>query len=308
MFEFQLTGRRPKWNFISHGSVLRIHMFLLPYLSELEISYQVTDNSTVAKQSLPDISAILKPFSPFLIWKSAFVVKTCRILAPVYRRLSLYTPKPRQFYLYIGPGILSPRILWESNWFHAPTFQLFLILVTPIDNTKNEPRLDFGARHVTLNKIHITNYSSITLPPCSNHLVSNLKHCIFNITSDQGYVNLSISKLSYMGSDFSYTVPVRDPDLRACVQGGVAFSLESTTEDFRMKHLCNNYSSNPSDTERNNNYDKPMMNVVSGTRQGMVLVVYAFQSYSDVKMKATISATPCKGLRKYKLFDGNQCC
>ena len=297
-----MTGRRPKSVFISQGPELRIHMFVLPFMGEVEIIYQVTGNTTIQEQSHPDNS--LKPFQPFLIWKSRFVVKSYRILVPVYCKLTLYSVKSGDFYVYAGPGIRSSIYLWRDPQLHLPTFQALLILIEknyPSVSSKI-PHLKYRAQNVSHYDIHVSNFENITLPQCT-HEVHKYKHCVFNITTEHGYVNVSVTRLTYIGVDFKYPRSIRSSDFRECLQGGVAFSLEMRKKFFSMKHLCHNYSSNPNNKETDN-HDKPMMNIISSTQDGFLFVVYAFDGYSQVMVEATITSTPCEGVRRYRKVKG----
>ena len=80
----------------------------------------------------------------------------------------------------------------------------------------------------------------------------------------------------------------------------MGISVEKTQKDpsmFGMKHFCKNYTSNP-DTGKM--YDKSLMNIVSDTTDGLLLVVYSFKHYSQVSVEATVTSTPCKGFVIYK--------
>ena len=278
-------------------------MFVLPFMSELEIIYQVTDNTTVQKQTHHNNS--LKPFQPYLIWKSRFVVKSYRVLVPVHCKLILYSPQSRDFQVFAGPGSRSSIFLWRGRRIHLPTFQALLILVEKIDPgvTSETPYVKYGAQNVSPYNIHVSNFENMAMPQCSNEVHKN-KHCVYNITTEHGYVNVSIIKLTYIGPDFKYARPSRSSDFRECMQGGVAFSLEMRNNYFSMKHLCHNYSSYSNNKEIENNYDKPLMNIISGTKDGLLFVVYAFDAYSEVIVDATVSATPCEGLRRYRKVKG----
>ena len=38
------------------------------------------------------------------------------------------------------------------------------------------------------------------------------------------------------------------------------------------------------------------MDIVSGTKKGLIFVVYSFKGYSQVSVEATVTSTPCRGL------------
>ena len=106
--------------------------------------------------------------------------------------------------------------------------------------------------------------------------------CVYNITSERGYVNVSIIKLKYIGRNFVDLLP-KSRFHGQCYQGGVTL-----VRSPKNQHFCNNYTSNPV-TE-----DKYLMNIVSDTTDGLAVVVYSFKHYSQVLVEATVTSTPCK--------------
>ena len=44
-----------------------------------------------------------------------------------------------------------------------------------------------------------------------------------------------------------------------------------------------------------NIYDKPLIDIVSDTRDGLLFAVYSYKHYSHVTLRATVNTTPCKG-------------
>ena len=266
-------------------------------MGKLEIIYQVTDSSVIQNQLYPDITS--EPFYPLLIWRHKYILKSFRVVVPVYQRLYLYMVKPRTFTLYVGPGFQSPSFFWykPGTWLYLPTFQSLVVLVENNEQNYNSVKVNFKGIQPSYNLTYVLNGNRSVLPPCPQHTF-NLKHCLFHIYTSKEYVNLSISRMMYKGSNFEYKKMIN------CPQGGVAFSLERQVHTFGMKHLCDNYSSNPSEDELQNNYDKPLMNIISTTRMGLFFIVYSFEPYSEVFVEATVSGSPCRGVRRYHPIQG----
>ena len=106
-------------------------------------------------------------------------------------------------------------------------------------------------------------------------------HCVYNITSDKGCVNLSIIQFTYIGINFKSFLKHMMTN-EHCLQGGVAFG---------MQQLCNNYTS-----KLKINNDKYIMGIVSGTRDSLIFIIYSFKGYCHVSVEVTVSSTPCRGI------------
>ena len=161
--------------------------------------------------------------------------------------------------------------------------------------------LIYAGRYIGATKVHLDNSETLNLPSrtvlrsinTEVYKMSDMRketfyhgnlHCVYKITSDSGYVNLSITQLTYIGINYEHFIVSTSEKIKSmhCPQGGVA---------FEKQQLCNNYTSKP--TIYN---DKYIMGIVSGTKEGLILVVYSFKGCSQVSLEATITSTPCRGL------------
>ena len=270
-------------------------MYILPFLDKLEAVYQVTGNNTMTYNTdkfrtsaryVPDI------FQLFLLWKSKIYLFTSRIIIPLYVRLTLYLKHSFGIHVHDGPGMNSEQVNHKSFVIHLSSFQAFVVVFTDTWNSRYEMYpwelgLNYKSRKIQAIKVHINNSKSLDLPPCTDfrhnymelHRMSNTEeghlhngnlHCIYNITSNIGYVNMSISQLTYVGiyyEDYQYDYRMN------CFYGGVA---------FKVQWLCNNYTSKP-----RRYTDKPLMGIVSGSRDGLIVVVYSFKYYGEVSVEAS---------------------
>ena len=87
--------------------------------------------------------------------------------------------------------------------------------------------LDFCAIQTDIIHVHVSGKQSVMLPPCGGKPLQNSVntelnlHCIYNITSTSGYVNLSISELTVNGFNWKYI-------FYECFLGGAAFTFDVT--------------------------------------------------------------------------------
>ena len=140
--------------------------------------------------------------------------------------------------------------------------------------------------------VHLRNSNTQVFPTCPS-LNNRNHHCVYTITSEKGYVNLSITKSTYTGPNFkehTNALP-QYPLIHDCLQGTVAFS--TTKDAMSMQHLCDNYTT---DLVPRNDRDKSLMNIVNEKREALIFVVYSYKYYSQVSVEATVTLTPCKGV------------
>ena len=239
----------------------------------------------------------------------------------------MFLKHPQGIHVHNGPRIDSDQVNHNSSVIHLSSFQAFVVIFIDAWPNQDDHLSEFGlsylSRIVKATEIHIHNSVFLSLPPCED-LKQTVKmtpkemkmteneeegkekmnhencHCVYKITSEMGYVNLSITSLTYIGVDFEDLNALSQSHATFCYHGGVGVSIEIAQKDpsmFQMKHFCNNYTSNP-DTEKK--YDNSLMSIVSNTTDGLLLVVYSFKHYSQVSVQATVTSTPCKGLVIYK--------
>ena len=266
--------------------------------------YQVTGNNKVREHSF--VANVPGVFELFLIWESKIYLYTSGILVPVYLRVTVLLKYPNGIHVHDGPGMNSDQINNNKSVIHLSSFQAFVVVFTNIMSNKYEMnQSEFGltyiGRYTAATKVHIDNSQTLNLPPCTVlrsintelHKMSDMRegnlhhvnlHCVYNITSDSGYVNLSIAQLTYIGVHYEHLIFSRSwiRKYMHCLQGGVAFEKQK---------LCNNYTSKPGKYN-----DKYIMDIVSGTKKGLIFVAYSFKGYSQVSVKATVTSTPCRGL------------
>ena len=275
--------------------------YILPFFDKLEAVYQVTGNNTMTYNDNKLREYDRNKFQLFLLWKSKIYLFTSRIMVPLHVRLILYLKHPHGIHVHDGPGMNSEQVYHKRSVIHLSSFQAFVVVFTDTWNSRYdiyswELELSYKSREIKAIKVHINNSQTLDLPPCTNfrhnymelhkmsntggHLFKGNLHCIYNITSNIGYVNMSISQLTYIGIYYDY-LHFADEFIANCYHGGVAFKLQQ---------LCNNYTSEP-----RRYTDKLLMGIVSGSRDGLMVVVYSFKYYSEVTVEATVTSTPCKG-------------
>ena len=111
-------------------------------------------------------------------------------------------------------------------------------------------------------------------------------HCAYKITSDKGYVKLSMKKFSINIHTSAY-----NPSNYDCIEGGIHFRPRL----LGIKYICENYTT---DFLKTSTYNTWIMNIVSESREGIILIVYSFKQYSTVTVEATVTSTPCRGVVK----------
>ncbi len=327
---FQLRGRRPTTTIISYDMESILTIYVLAYVGKISLIYQVTDNRTVTHQKHPLYK--LGYFSLYFIWKSKVVVLTTRIVVSVFHRLVV--TGTTETHWFDGPGFHSTDFYLQNYMVYMSTFQAFAAIY--VENRKGSYKLfkyykyeqyelRYYAISVDIKNIPIYEKGNTVLPPCmtespkvfqvlddtKNKILqpkSNNFHCMYHLTSKSGFVNLSITKMTYSGPDFT------EPSFQGCLHGGVAYNTGRSEHannppfDYsfwvkggphvtEIQYLCDNYSSvmNENDT-----LQKVLMNIVSHTQDGLLMVVYSYQNYSHISIEASATSTPCQGIPYYK--------
>ena len=237
-----------------------------------------------------------------------------KISCRVHLRLTVSLTHSQGIHIHYRPGMLSDQVNHNNSGIHLSSFQAFVVLFIQKlwnyyhDTHYAEFGLTYFAGKVKALEIYIPMPQILSLPPCTteklttadtlqksqkqNKLLDKSEenwdhgnlHCVYNITSERGYVNLSITKLTYIGYNFDDLLP-KTRFHGQCYQGGVTLTASPRNQNF-----CNNCTSNPATEE------KYLMNIVSDTTNGLVVVVYSFKHCSQVSVGATVTSTPCKGI------------
>ena len=267
----------------------------------------------------------------YLMWNSKIHLITTRIKVPVYLRLIVILADPRGIHVHDGPGLLSKNMNRGNSFIHLSSFQAFIIIYK-IRWESTEKLIDYGIKYYT-RKVQHHNISVSTsqvsiLPPCTSQMHSNMeplsvyvarhhgnKHCVYNLTSNSGYLNLSVTNLRYIGPNF-YRSGFRATNkfILHCLQGGLAYEIENDKKknSKTMYQICSNYTSEPTVDlskcktnisrsrlmETRKEYHKSVMNIISST-QSMILVVYSYEHYSEVSFNISVMTTLCKGVPNY---------
>ena len=225
-------------------------------------------------------------------------------MVKVNQRLTLQLQPPGGTHVHDGPGIHSDQINHQSRLFkyrsdvvqkwldlHLSSFHAYIVFYTKnypdtlldyLNHLNYQCHLLYHARHVNQIQLVVSNSTIFPLPPCTNTLMLDKKlwderrrylqntnlHCVYHVTSETGYVNLSITKLTYSGYDLSGPLWVSG----LCYEGGVA--INRVLED-RMMNLCNNYTFT---FKMDNRSEAFMMSIISDTEDGFMLVVYSFNT------------------------------
>ncbi len=261
------------------------------------------------------------------VWQTRLVVISTRIVVSVFDRLQVFGHVWNSTLWYDGPATHSKSFFLQGNVrVHMSTFQAFVEIRTNVRSwqcyylDKTHTITYIGIKR-EIKSTAIPEKGKVVLPPCTKELSriygsktfpyrvyleqnSRNLHCIYNLTSDYGFINLSISKVTYSGPDFV------DTGYQNCLYGGVAVeagikhlydtaSFDKHASVFRrpdlkeVQYLCDNYTS---EMNKNETLGKIMMNIVGHREDGLLLVVYSYEKYSHVSMEATATSTKCKGI------------
>ena len=301
---------------MSQTSKLFLIISVFPLRDRLDFVHQVADNRTVTYQfSYPLETNALPSFVHNFVWKFRLFTYTARIVVFVFYKLKLKLKTQQSFYIYDGPGIFSKMLTQNSSTILPSSNQVYCVLYSLEDFSEYIPEtelLDFYAFPTDVIQVRLVDNDPVILPPCNAEL--NF-HCVYNITSTSGYINLSVSELTVNGFDWN-------SNYYDCFLGGVAFtfdvnrldssyresertySVKKRSDLYDMRYLCDNYTSK---YDMKSMFDKSLMDLVSNTRDGMLLAVYSYKHYSRVTMAATVTVTPCRGDLYYKPAGDKKC-
>ena len=267
----------------------------------------------------------------YLIWNSTIHLITTRIKVPIYLRLIVILADTRAIHVHDGPGLLSKNMNRGNSFIYLSSFQAFVIIYK-IKWESTEILSDYGikyyARKVQHHNISLATSQVSILPQCTSQMHSNMeplsayvnrhhgnKHCVYNLTTNSGYLNLSVTNLRYTGPNFyrSGFSPTNKFILH-CLQGGLAYEIENDKKknSKTMYQICSNYTSEPAVdlskcktniprsrlTATRSEYQKSVMNIISST-QSMIVVVYSYEHYSEVSFNISLMTTLCKGVPNY---------
>ena len=224
---FQLSGRRPVTTIVSRGGKIFLIVSVFPLRDELDFVHQITDNYTLTDQFYPKYDSETIFFVYNFLLKSKIICFTAKIMVLVFYKLMIKS-KTHDIYIHDGPGTFSKRLNLNRSWVNLSSNQAYCKFYS-IDDRKSiiEARelLDFYAIQPDVVHVHVFGKKSVMLPPCSAKPLQdsvndelNL-HCIYNITSTSGYVNLSISELALDGFNWKSI-------FYECFLGGAAFTFE----------------------------------------------------------------------------------
>ena len=184
------------------------------------------------------------------------------------QRIIVKLKQQRGMHIYDGPGMHSDQINHNSSVIHLSSFQAFIVIYSSVCSlTSYENRyvcseraalIEYGivysGKYIDPIRVHIIHSNILDLPKCNktsnvwrieNKLrkeVTKGMHCVYKITAETEYVNLSITKMSYTGNDYyneGFFTPL------SCNEGSVAYEIKDESNmHTQWKHLCDNYTSN----------------------------------------------------------------
>lgn len=331
---FQLKGRRPRTTVISQATKTQISITVLPHIGKLDCIYQVTDNHTVTYQTLHWFAPFTQCFARNFLWKSQIFVSTAKVIAHVTTRVvvmvNLTYLVSGSMELFDGPGKASDKVLKFASETQMSSFQSFIVVYsTNLLNNANlnawkNYQLHYKQNNIQPIKVVVEDGKKLALPPCTPDLhqvkresdgiqeyqvttgfVPKNHHCVYEILSSSShFVNVSFNRIFFHGPDTQDTFTVGGNQRihgcrRHCTHGGIAFETRKPDEfenfhklEDNIKFICENYTSD----ENVNFTDKSVMNIVSGSKKGMFLVLFSYKGYSYMSVDVEISETPCKGI------------
>ncbi len=212
-----------------------------------------------------------------------------RINVHPYQRLTVSLTNPQGVMVFDGPGMLSDQLNHNSSVISLSSFQSFIVLYKSprhgrytTENIKNQGLSYYGS-NTSVTRIYVTSLNTVEVPQCTSYLshqdpnYDRNCHTVCSFTSETGFVNLSITKLFYIGYD------------QGCVEGGIAYTSSSGYFD----KLCQNYTMN---VQPKNVENTPVVNIVNERENSFFLVVYSYKHYGQVFLEAAVSSTICKGV------------
>ena len=121
---------------------------------------------------------------------------------------------PYGIHIHDGPGSLSRNLNQGSSMILLSTFQTFIAIYTLIVRNKTYG-INYGSVAVRGIDILVNSHQVKTVPPCNPQLISGRnrikpagnKYCVYILRANAGYVNLSITKMSYNGPKFNKNFP-----------------------------------------------------------------------------------------------------
>ena len=129
------------------------------------------------------------------------------------------------------------------------------------------------------------NVQTVHLPPKGRTI------CVFNVSVKDAFLNISLIKLTYSGAN-----------TKDCLNGGVAYFEEVQVDDSdatyeELPTFCDNFIIEP----KNDTFDKVATDVVSMSSH-IIIVLYAYKSYSPLQFNLKISPTACQGIMTFTLI------
>ena len=240
-----------------------------------------------------------------MLWKSTVYVLSLRISVPVYLRLIVTLLNPHGIHIYDGPGFLSRQLKQETSLILLSTFQTFIAIYT-LSLRHISYEISYGSIMARETDVLVMSNQFVAIPPCKTHFGSRRnitkksqnKYCVYILRADTGYVNLSITKMTYNGPNYNKTTPVPEhgTNHEECLQGGLSYEIFRTDSHPKLQYLCNNYGSKY--YYGNDSNHKSFIDIISSS-SSMLLVVYSYEYYSDIFVNATITTSVCIGVPKY---------
>ncbi len=325
---FPLRGRRPKTTLISQGTKTLINTHILPFIGKLDLVFQVTDTHTVTRHRIPSFCPTRQVLVMSFVWKLKIAVSTSRILVPVRSRLVISVDQDYVtsggIELFDGPGKRSDKITRILPEMQLSSYQAFVVVFSNnlmskgALNSWEKYRLDYKPYPIKPRKVVVPVGRSMSLPQCTprfhenvpqeqGHCVNTNCHCVYNIFSWSGFVNVSFKHITFRGPDIPDTYRLELHERwrfyrRDCIYGGVGYEARKPLPieklfrlETHMQLLCENYTSHL----RRRGFDNSLMSIVSSS-QGTLLVVSSYKHYSDLVVDIEVSETPCKGMPYYK--------
>ncbi len=248
-----------------------------------------------------------------MLWKSKIYLSVAWICVEKAQRLMISLNHPHGIHVHDGPGIHSDQMNNNTSVLYLSSWAAFIVVYT-----EGQSQHDIQIQHCGINyqaidvdmiNVHVNNDKALALPSCSaqtgkgqgerlkksKESQSHYKgteeqenlHCVYNITSEKGYTDFAIKRLTFL-------LHKSAEDVGNCPEGGVGFTRAyyNYLKNPR-KFYCSNYTA---DIKVKSIYDKWILNIVSESRDGLIFVVYSFKYYSAVSIDATVTATPCRGV------------
>ncbi len=279
-----LVGRRNKLLIVSEDKSFNLFVFLLfSPEKKVKISLQIVDVNSLTNFTFRDkgttrntfqVTHIIYPNKRASVGFSIILSKVCKLI--------LDLTGAQQLRLYDGPDQHRDPVVISGQTAVMSAFLCYLLVFSKTEDKDLSLNIHFYGEHIHMPQWTIKTAESISFERCTQRV-----HCVLNVSSEIGFINVSVESLKFLG-----------PNLYDCSFGGVSYFYPEKHNNrnqqkryVEVNSLCGNLTNQP----RMNTFDMMPMPYVSPS-SSMVIVISRFQSVGEMEVNLTISTTKCRGM------------